>query len=43
MAAMFHDKKASGDTVRIIQLKDIGEATIVKIPLSELGEYVNKV
>lgn len=43
MAAMVHDKKASGDTVRIIQLKDIGEATIVKIPLSELGEYVNKV
>ncbi|MGX7418282.1 3-dehydroquinate synthase [Carnobacterium gallinarum] len=40
LKAMVHDKKASGDSVRIIQLKEIGEATILRIPISELSQYL---
>lgn len=40
LAAMVHDKKTSGDSVRIIQLKQIGEATILRIPIQELRDYL---
>ena len=40
--ALTHDKKTSGDTIRIILLKAIGEATIETISIEEMKKYLKK-
>ncbi len=40
--ALTHDKKTSGQSIRIILLKEIGEATIKIISLNEMSNYLKK-
>lgn len=38
--AITHDKKAQGTTIRLIILNEIGKATIIKVPTSEVPSYL---
>ncbi|WEG74156.1 3-dehydroquinate synthase [Vagococcus intermedius] len=40
LQAITHDKKAQGNTIRLIVLKKIGEANIIKVPISEVRTYL---
>lgn len=42
LKAMNHDKKATGDTLRIIYLEEIGKASLKRISTNELSAYLIK-
>lgn len=41
-SAITHDKKARGTNLKLILLKEIGEAKIVEVPLTEMKDYLKE-